>query len=235
MQTFKKVLNIIIDVLVVILLLFSTLTAYISLSSASTGVPNFFGNTFMSVQTGSMIPTFNPGDLILGKTVDQNTEYKVDDIITFKVQSLEGNTVLNSHRIIDIKETDGVTLYFTKGDNNKNADENPIMRDDIVAKYSGTCLSGAGTVYDFLRSQLGFFLVILLPLIIFFLYEAFKFVKNLIEYNKAKAFEEAAKAAASMNANGLTEEQMQEALKNYMEKQNKGKTDSGQKTNDTEE
>lgn len=234
MQTFKKVLNIIIDILVVILLLFSTLTAYISLSSASTGVPNFFGNTFMSVQTGSMIPTFNPGDLILGKTVDQNTEYKVDDIISFKTDQ-DGKTIINSHRIIDIEETNGVSLYYTKGDNNYDPDAAPVMRENIVAKYSGTCLSGAGTVYDFLRSQLGFFLVILLPLIIFFLYEAFKFVKNLIEYNKAKAFEEAAKAAASMNANGLTEEQMQEALKNYMEKQNKGKTDSGQKTNDTEE
>lgn len=239
MQLFKKIINVVINILVVILLVISALTAFMSISSASTGVPNLFGYALFSVQSQSMVPTFSPGDLIIGKTIDENTELNVGDVITF-VEEVDGVNIYNSHRIINIKTTHGVKLYYTKGDNNPDADANPVVEADIKAKYNGTCLSGLGAPYDFLRSQLGFFLVILLPLILFFLYEVFRVVKNLIDYNKAKAIEQAAKAFSSVSANssGLTEEQLQEALKNYMDKQNQGKdasSDLEENQNNTEE
>src|SRR5574344_1158277 len=124
MQLFKKIINIVINILVVILLVISALTAFMSISSASTGVPNLFGYALFSVQSQSMVPTFSPGDLIIGKTVDENTELNVGDVITF-VEEVDGVNIYNSHRIIDIKTTQGVKLYYTKGDNNPDADANP--------------------------------------------------------------------------------------------------------------
>lgn len=227
MHVLKKTVNILINILIVLLLLISVLTAVMSISSGSSGAPNLFGYAFFSVQSESMVPTFSPGDLIVSKIVDDDTELQVGDVITF-IEEVDGTSIYNSHRIVDIKSAQGMNFYYTKGDNSPAMDEQPVSDMDVVAKYSGTCIPGVGTVYDFLRSQLGFFLVILLPLILFFLYEVFRVIRNLIDYNREKALAEAAKAAAAVSAesSGLTEEQMKEALQNYLEKQ-KNEKNSG--------
>lgn len=225
MKIAGKILNVIVDILIVLLLLISAAVAIIAVSSKSAPVPNLFGYAPLSVQTDSMSPEFDPGDLIISQVTDENTEYAAGDVITFAEQ-VNGTDIYNSHRIVDIKETEGVTLYYTKGDNSPAADENPVISANIVAKYSGICIKGMGAVYDFLNSQLGFFLVILLPLILFFLYEVFRVIRNLIDYNKEKALTEAAQAAASVSAesSGLTEEELKEALQNYLDKQKNEKT-----------
>ena len=64
--------------------------------------------------------------------------------------------------------------------------------------------------------RLGFFLVILLPMILFFVYQAIRVVMNVIAYNKEKAAEEAAAAVANSD---LTEEQKQRAIEEYLAKQ----------------
>jgi len=48
-----------------------------------------------------------------------------------------------------------------------------------------------GNFLSFLRTQPGFFLCVLLPMIIFFVYEAIRVVLNLLAYNKEKTLEEA--------------------------------------------
>ena len=56
----------------------------------------------------------------------------------------------------------------------------------IVAKYTGTKIGGVGNFLSFLRTEPGFFLCVLLPMIIFFVYEAVRVVLNLLAYNKGK-------------------------------------------------
>lgn len=235
MQTLNKTINIIIDVLIIVMLIFSAVVAGLAIASKSDGVPNLFGYAPLSVQSDSMVPTFESGDLIISKVVDDETDLNEGDIITF-VQNIDGEDVLNTHRIVDIKDIDGTLLYETQGDNNEYVDENLSLRINILAKYNNTCFKGLGTVYDFLTGQLGFFLVILLPLIIFFIYEVIRVVRNLIAYNREKAYDEAVKA----NSGGLSEEEMKLAVENYLSQQKENESASSEKTddsnsNDTEE
>ncbi|MGN0498513.1 MAG: signal peptidase I [Acutalibacteraceae bacterium] len=218
MQILKKIINAIINILIVLLLAVSVLVAALALASKADGIPSVLGYVPLSVQSDSMIPEFKSGDLIISKAVDDSTALEKGDIITFQT-SIEGEDVLNTHRIVDINETDGFVFYTTKGDNNDIEDAEPVSRLWVAAKYEGTKLEGWGNAYDFLTSQFGFFLVILLPLIIFFLYEIIRFIKNLIEYNKEKALEEAMQSSEIAAASGLSEDEMKAAVEQYLAKQ----------------
>lgn len=240
MKIFKKVFNILINVLIVFVLIISVLVAALALTSKDSGISHILGYAPISVQSDSMVPTFAKGDLIISKMIDENTELKVGDIITFETV-IEGENAKNTHKIVKIEEEQGVTLYRTKGDNNPDLDEDPVLRESIYAVYTGNCLKGWGVGFDFIKSQNGFFFAVLLPMIIFFLYEAVRFVRNLVAYNREKAIEEATAAAAAVRAQatgGLSEEEMKAAVESYLKQQGKAiqqNTNSEDNTQDTEE
>lgn len=220
MKVAKKILNIIIDIIVVIILIISLLVVIMSLASKNSGVPNLFGIAPLSVQSNSMESTIMENDLILCelRTEYAYDDYEVGDIVTFR-QKIEGEDVLNTHRIIEIVNVNGMVYYKTQGDNkdtNPVPDEELKTANDIVAKYTGNKIGGVGAFFSFIRTQLGFFLVILLPMILFFVYEAVRVIMNIIAYNKEKAAEEAAAAVANSE---LTEEQKQRAIEEYLAQQ----------------
>lgn len=220
MKVAKKILNIIIDIIVVIILIISLLVVIMSLASKNSGVPNLFGIAPLSVQSNSMESTIMENDLILCelRTEYAYDDYEVGDIVTFR-QKIEGEDVLNTHRIIEIVNDNGMVYYKTQGDNkdtNPVPDEELKTANDIVAKYTGNKIAGVGAFFSFIRTQLGFFLVILLPMILFFVYEAVRVIMNIIAYNKEKAAEEAAAAVANSE---LTEEQKQRAIEEYLAQQ----------------
>jgi signal peptidase len=57
---------------------------------------------------------------------------------------------------------------------------------DIVAKYNSK-ISGLGKAVDLLETQKGFFICIVLPLILFFLYKLYHFIKVLVTVKQEKA------------------------------------------------
>lgn len=225
-QKLSKILHITVDVLVILVLIVSVLIATLSLTSKSSGVPNIFGIAPLSVQSDSMSGTFETGDLIFCKvTNDPSFEYQKDDIVTFPIE-INGVEVLNTHRIAEVIKDDNNTYYQTQGDNNDTnptADEILQTSSTIVAQYTGVKIGGLGTVLSFLRTQLGFFLCVLLPMIIFFLYEAVRVVLNVIAYNKEKALEE---ARASVAGAELTEEQKKKAIEEYLASLNENKDET---------
>ena len=79
-------------------------------------------------------------------------------------------------------EEGGYTYYITKGDNNETNPVNdaPIMHTYVLAKYTGTRLAGVGYVIDFLQTSTGFLCVIVLPLVVFFLFELYNFIALII-------------------------------------------------------
>lgn len=219
MKIIKKVINVIVDVIVVIILLVSLITVILSITSRSSGVPNLFGYAPLSVQSNSMEDTFSEGDLIISKiSTDSADRFKEGDIVTF-YQKIGGEDRLNTHRIVEVVKDDGIEYYKTQGDNpntNPEPDEELKKPTDILAVYTGTKFPGIGNFFSFIRTQLGFFLVILLPMILFFVYEAVRVIMNIIAYNKEKAAEEAAAAVANSE---LTEEQKQRAIEEYLAQQ----------------
>lgn len=214
-KALKRIVNIVIDILVVLILIVSILVVMLSLTSKSSGVPNIFGIAPLSVQTASMEDTINPGDLIFCSVTEFNEEYQEGDIVTFPIE-INGESVLNTHRIVEVVKDENITYYRTQGDNKETNPEPDIdlqTPSTIVAKYTGTKIPGLGNVLSFIRTQLGFFLCILLPMIIFFIYEAVRVIMNLMAYSKEKAFEE---AQTAVNNTELTEEQKQKAIEEYL-------------------
>ena len=214
-KIFKRTINIIIDIIVILILIVSAFVVTLSLTSKSSGVPNIFGIAPLSVQTESMEDTINPGDLIFCSLTEIDDEFQKDDVVTFPIE-INGEQVLNTHRIVEVVADNNITYYKTQGDNketNPEPDKDLQTSSTIVAKYTGTKIPGLGNVLSFIRTQLGFFLCILLPMILFFIYESVRVVMNLLAYNKEKAFEE---AQSAVNNSELTEEQKKQAIEEYL-------------------
>ncbi len=218
MKVFKSIVNTIINILIVLVLVVSVLVATLALTSKSSGVSNILGYTVQVIMSDSMEGgnpdfeggDFTKGDVIIGKVTnnaksDIPETYKVGDIITYK-GFLEGNDHLGEqlicHRITDVQEYNGEIVYQTQGDNrsvsqlpDQETVEEYMTAYSIVAKYytddfKGVKIAGVGKAYEFINSQFGFFLCILLPMIIFFLYVLIKVVINFVEYKKAKEDDE---------------------------------------------
>ena len=84
-------------------------------------------NAFIIVSE-SMEPNIKVGDIILEKKVNEE-ELNKEDIITYKQ---DGKNI--THRIVNIEVIDNITVYTTKGDNNKIEDEKKIVYADIRGK-----------------------------------------------------------------------------------------------------
>lgn len=245
MKVFKNVLNTVINILIIAVLVVSILVATLALTSKSSGVSNILGNTIQVIVSDSMSGgnpdyeggNFSKGDVIIGKVVknqeNPNPEaFEVGDIVTYKGY-LQNNEQLGEqlicHRIVAVDKIGETTVYQTQGDNRKLCpvpDQEEIIDfvfpEQIVSKYhtddfDGKKIEGLGKAYEFINSQLGFFLCILLPMIIFFLYVLITVVVNFVEYKKAKEDEEKEKNAP--NTPQMTDEEYEE-FKRFQEMKN---------------
>ena len=185
----KKAIRITVSILAWIMLIFALLITLVVFSAEkNNGVSNIFGYMPMTVESDSMSPTFKKGDLILVKEISDVNSLKVDDVITFWT-IIDGKRVKNTHRIVEVKDNDGVRSYVTRGDNNSADDDIPVSTGDIIGKWTKMRMPGFGKVLDFLRTKKGFFICIIIPMAIFFLFELYKFIATLIEVKKPETEE----------------------------------------------
>jgi signal peptidase len=179
----KKALKIAGSVLAWILLIFALLiTIMVFTSDKNNGVPSLFGRMPMTVESASMEPTFKEGDLIISKEIDNINDLKVDDVISFWTNEIvEGQNVVNTHRIVEVKDDNGTKAFVTKGDNNENNDTYIVYPSKIVGKWTGTRIPGIGKFMKFLKTKTGFLVCILIPMAIFFLFELFKLIMVIVQ------------------------------------------------------
>lgn len=190
MKSVKRVVAIVLSIVLWAVILIAALFAFTTLATRdSTKVASIAGFTPLTVKTDSMVPTFRSGDLILIRKCDPGT-LQVGDIITFHA-IIENEYALNTHRIEKIETQNGYRSYTTKGDNNSIADTHIISDGDIVGVYVGK-VGGLGRVMDFLSSSTGFLLVIVLPMLVFFIYQVYHLIMVGINLKKAVMIENAA-------------------------------------------
>lgn len=218
----KKALSIIVNVLAWIILIIALLVTVLVFSSSKNGdTANLFGYIPLSVESDSMKPTFKTGDLIIIKEVDDLYSLEKDDVITYWT-IIDGKRVKNTHRIAEVNKNGSSISFVTKGDNNDINDETEVLPSDIIGKWGSVRLPGAGKAMNLLRTKKGFFICIVIPMILFFLFELYKFIVTLVEVRKP----------------GLTEADEEEikkrAIEEYLAEQQKAKendTDSGSDEN----
>ena len=177
----KKAVSIVVNVIAWIVLILAFLTTLIVFSSGrNNGVANLMGFIPMTVESDSMKPTFSKNDLIVCKEVDDINSLQKGDVITFWT-IIDGKKVKNTHRIVDINEFESTRSFVTRGDNNNLDDTLPAYAGDVIGKWTEFKVGGIGKFFSFLRTKTGFFVCILIPMALFFLFELYKFIVTLIE------------------------------------------------------
>lgn len=196
MKALKRAGTIVISVILWAIILLAALYAFTTMATKDDqSVASILGYTPMTVETDSMKPTFQSGDLIFIKKCD-TSKLKEGDIITFHT-IIDNQYALNTHRILKIEEANGVRSYMTVGDNNNGiADQHVISDGDIVGKYVGH-ISDLGKVMDFLSSSTGFLIVIVFPMLLFFIYQVYNLIMISIRLKKAIAVENAKEIASA--------------------------------------
>lgn len=194
MKVLKKTGTIVISVLLWVIILVAALYAFTTMATRDNqNVSIIMGYTPLVVKSDSMAPTFCAGDLIFIKKCDTST-LKEGDIICFHT-IIDNEYALNTHRIQKIDEVGDARSYTTLGDNNHGVTDTHIISDgDIVGKYVGH-LKNAGKVMDFLSSSIGFLVVIVLPMLLFFIYQVYNLIMISIRLKKAVAVETAKEEA----------------------------------------
>lgn len=88
------------------------------------------------VVSGSMEPVFYRGDIVAVEKVNllgiqefNPNDVKVGDIVVYKAAWFNQPVI---HRIINITEINGTTMYVIKGDNNNRADPYYVKADQIT-------------------------------------------------------------------------------------------------------
>ena len=232
-KVIKKIGAAVVSLFIVVLILFSIIISISSITAkANNGVPDLFGYTPFSVQTNSMKPTIVKGDYIFVEKCDTEA-LEVGDIVTY-FTIIEGKRVVNTHRIVNVYKNGDMIEYQTQGDNketNPEPDELLLSPGDVIGKYNGTKIPLMGSVIDFLSTQLGFFLVILLPVLLFTIYQIYKLVAVLLHNHKVDMINAVNETASdevkeAIIAEYLAKQKNEEAEKNNTEEIAEEKTDS---------
>jgi signal peptidase len=181
----KKTLNTVINVILVVAIILAAICTYISfVSTSGNGVPNILGLRLLSIQTDSMYPTLCSGDMIVDVAVKDPSELRPGDIITYWTV-INGERVLNTHRIENIYSGGDYLIFETKGDKNTSVDPLTVHESNLVGEYWFR-IPGLGKVFDYLQTSTGFLLVVLIPVFIFFIYHLVQFFRVLFEYQNVK-------------------------------------------------
>ncbi|MBQ3490186.1 MAG: signal peptidase I [Clostridia bacterium] len=181
----KKIINIVVNVLLVIAILLAAVCTYVSfVSTSGNGVPSILGVRPFTVQTDSMYPTLKPGDLIIDVAVKDYRELRVGDIITYWT-IIEGNRVLNTHKIAGIYDGGDYLIFETMGEKSEQADPLTVHESEVVGVYKFR-VPGVGKVLDYLQTPTGFMIVIVLPVLLFFIFHLVQFFRVLFEYQNVK-------------------------------------------------
>ena len=232
----KKIGGIVVNVLVWAFLIFATLVTVLTFVSlnAKDGVPSLFGKSFVSVQSPSMDGdqegSFKQGDMLIVTkiTTDEALELTEGMIITYRApMDIDGDGQtgdINTHRIVRKWTTDGGIVYFkTQGDAELYEDNYDLRYTDVVAVYDGhSRLAGAGAVADFLKSSIGFLLIVVIPMALFFMYELYNLIKILMEQKMKKA---------TVAVSAETEEEIKRrAIEEYLAQQAAAATNAQEET-----
>jgi signal peptidase len=146
------------------------------------------GAKFLSVQSGSMVPTFYKGDLMVVTDVPHQ-QYKVGDVITFVNPQNSKSTI--THRIVAITTANSKPTgqIITKGD--ANAQRDKAIRVQAIVGKAGLRIPYLGYLYNFILQPIGLLLVIYIPTLSIIIGE----IRRLITYYQqleayiAKGFE----------------------------------------------
>jgi signal peptidase len=137
---------------------------------------SFWGDTrYEPVYTGSMEPAIPVGSIVVIKPVNPET-LQTGDIICFELSEPTSIT----HRITNITDEG----FITKGDANEDPDQWTVKKENVIGKVILT-IPFIGYLGYFVRTPIGFTLIIIIPASLIIILEIRNITKEL--KNKAAA------------------------------------------------
>lgn len=182
MKKIKRILTRVFTAFSALLFVFG-LVVFVCVLNASAGkVPSVFGFSLLQVQTGSMIPEYEIGTVVVTKKVDAR-ELEVGDVISFYSMDKDIAGKVNTHRIVAIEHggDDNAPYFTTKGDHNDEVDKTKVWPSQIVGKVVYNLGTVSGSVIGVFRNPNVIFFVIVLPLIFITFGEAVNLVSLIAE------------------------------------------------------
>lgn len=171
----KKVWLTLVNIISIGIIIGAIFILFLVIMTAPGKVPQIGGYTVLRVVTGSMAPTLETDTLIVVRKTEP-AEVKEGDIISFYSSdpALEG--AVNTHRVLSIREEDGIYYYTTKGDANNVADS---YEASSVYLIGTVCFSSyvMGKLARLLANPLIFIPVILIPLAVILICDIARTVK----------------------------------------------------------
>ena len=151
----EKIVKRIIEIIAIILIYNIILIIISSINGKDFSI---LGYKAYIVNTNSMEPTIEVGDIVIIKKVKAE-KLNQGDVITF---TREGEVI--THRITKIETEEKSTQYVTKGDNNNTEDTLKIKYEDIIGKEILT-IPQLGKAMQLLDSKIILLIIILIILI----------------------------------------------------------------------
>lgn len=131
---------------------------------------SFLGFRIFRVQTGSMIPKYQIGDVILVKeTEPENIE--IGDDITYQGETGAVSGILVTHRVIDIEEVDGKRVFHTQGI--ANYAEDPVVNEDQINGVVQSKMYILSWICTIFNNKYIFYFCGILPLTIYVAFKIF--------------------------------------------------------------
>jgi signal peptidase len=203
----KKVLGIAANVLTGLIVVVAMVIAISTIMSKDKKYVNLMGFSYLSVASDSMEgnnkDSFNYGDVIMIRILNdsQKDSLKVGQVITFidPLIQIDGISQLNTHRIVEVVEQNGIIHYRTKGDHNPTND--PVLRPatDVVGVYISKS-NGIGKALLWMQTKDGFLASVVVPSALVFIYCLVMVIKNVMEYSKNKVMRSMAEKEAEKEA-----------------------------------
>jgi len=221
----KKIGSTALDVLIVFIFIISILVVIAGMSArGADGQANVFGYVAFSVQTDSMEPTINTGDLIIGKIPTSAHDLPEGAIISFR-EKMGNQTVVNTHRIYEVNDSGSITKYITWGDNRESCpapDATPKTENEVISVYQFR-IPFVGAFIDFIRKPLGFILILVLPLLAFIAWQVYKVIDLYLKNKKLQMQEE----LQGESKTDISDEEKDAIIREYLAKmQKEGKNDT---------
>lgn len=115
---------------------------------------------------GSMEPNIPVDNIIITKKVSAE-DINVGDVISFKDKNED---IVITHRVVEVKDVNGIYFYQTKGDSNSSVDQNLVPYSQIQGKYMFK-VPFLGKLITYVRTPKGMAFVLTFVICIYVLYD----------------------------------------------------------------
>lgn len=165
-------------VILVVLILLTVILQRVSNNTLSLG-----GFRIFNIVTGSMIPKYEVGDVLISKAINPS-EIKVGDDIVY--QGKEGTFAgkIVTHQVIDIESENGIYKFHTKG--LANDEEDPIVSQEQVSGKIIYKVKSLSYISRLISNLYSFYFIIFIPMAILIFIEIRRTVMDIRKSKEEK-------------------------------------------------